>query len=105
MVRAALRTMEEHDDKPHFMALREGLAAVLAIVERDQRARLADELEEHAAELWRTRRGEVGIEYVNGVEAAAHQLRSGGTVKCGNRGFAGAAGCWREAGHEGNHIW
>ena len=24
---------------------------------------------------------------------------------CGNRGFAGASGCWRELGHEGNHLW
>lgn len=57
---------------------RKALTAVLTLVERGQRARLADELEEHAADLWCTRRGEVGIEYVNGVEAAAHRLRSGG---------------------------
>ena len=24
---------------------------------------------------------------------------------CGNRGFVGASGCWRELGHEGNHLW
>lgn len=37
MVEAAVGAMKEHDDKPHQVALREGLVAVFALVERDYR--------------------------------------------------------------------
>jgi hypothetical protein len=56
-----------------------GLAAVLAIVERDLRNQLADALEEHAIKLRGEpfRGGAVGIEFINGVEEAAYRVRSG----------------------------
>lgn len=57
----------------------EALAAVLALIERDLRERLADELEEHAIHLRNgaLKTGAVGIKYVQGIEGAAYQLRSG----------------------------
>lgn len=52
------------------------LKAVLAIIERDYREQIADALEDYALQLRREfRSGNVGIEYINGIETAAVQVR------------------------------
>lgn len=56
-----------------------GLAAVLALVERDVREQIADAIEEYGIRLRGEpfRGGTVGIEFINGVEEAAYRIRSG----------------------------
>lgn len=57
-----------------------GLRAVLDFAERGLREQIADRLEGHADQLRDDgpfRSGEVGLEYIHGIEAAAHQVRTG----------------------------
>lgn len=64
----------------HRMAAEKaGLAAVLALVERDLREQIAEALFDRAEELrgMPFRSGQVGIEYINGIEAACSFVEIG----------------------------
>jgi len=58
---------------------RAGLAAVLALVERDLREQIADQLEDQAAYLRGSpfRRGDLSFDTILGIEAAADAVRTG----------------------------
>ena len=60
-------------------AVHDGLAAVLAIVERDLRHQLADAIDARIRMLRGKpfRSGEVGIEFINGIEDAGSFVETG----------------------------
>jgi hypothetical protein len=81
MVEAYLAS--EDNDPPgvewHGEAVRRHLAAVLTVAERELRERVAEALDRHATALRGTpfRRGDVGIEFINGIEDAADMVITG----------------------------